>query len=203
MAEKYILTKVGNQVKVAFSDGMYSRTMSPPFNTKLGLKNDVLGFYSVEVKDSIGDKLNLSTDNILTIGGVAPDNSNSNAFFEQVVSFFPEVSILSPSDVDTLITAQIDALKDGVSVENNTLKKIEYNLPITVLFSGSNGQTIFVIGEDIKYSDRNEMYINGVFQRYGADFTVDSNQKQIKYTNTEYNICDGDNIVIKYIKQYN
>lgn len=92
MAEKYILTRVGNQVKVAFSDGMYSRTMSPPFNTKLGLKNDLLSFYSVEVKDSIGDKLNLSTDNIVTIGGVVPDNSSSNAFFQQVISFFPDAS---------------------------------------------------------------------------------------------------------------
>ncbi len=92
MAEKYILTKVGNQVKIALSDGKYSRTMSPPFNTKLGSISDADSLYTVEVKDSIGDKINLSTINILTIGGVAPDNSNSNAFFQQVVSFFPDAS---------------------------------------------------------------------------------------------------------------
>lgn len=92
MENKYILTKTGSQRFIANSNGTFSRTMSPPFNSKLGQSDVANSYYTIEIRDALGEKINLNTSNIITIDGNAPDNSSSNAFFQQVVSFFPSAS---------------------------------------------------------------------------------------------------------------
>lgn len=92
MAIKYVLTKTGGYINVSYSPVGDSMSLTGTFDISLVQQDTINSFYSVSVKNNLGSKLNLSTDNILTIGGVAPDNSSSNAFIEQLRSFFPSAS---------------------------------------------------------------------------------------------------------------
>ena len=95
MAIKYVLTKTGDYINVSYSPVGESMSLTGAFDVSLVQQDTVNSFYSVSVKNNLGSKLNLSTENILTIGGVAPDNSSSNAFVEQIRSFFPSASASS------------------------------------------------------------------------------------------------------------
>lgn len=188
---------IKNETSFDVFDDTHSVNTTYPLGVILEQNNDVLEI-SIVGTDT---KLFLKTYEIGSINNV-PFSGNISQLYDSLKTVFSKVPPLSPEDVGTLITEQIDVLKDGVSTNNDTLRKLETNLPITNMFISTLNQTIFVIDENMQYTDKTEMYINGVFQRYGSDFTVDTDPKQIKYTNTQYALQLGDDVVIKHFKQY-
>lgn len=68
----------------------------------------------------------------------------------------------------------------------------------TAFFSANASQSIFVIGQDMKYTNKTEMFVNGIKQQYGSDFNIDSNPQRIVFSNIDYQIQSGDWVEVRY-----
>lgn len=66
------------------------------------------------------------------------------------------------------------------------------------LFTATDEQTVFNVGEGMLYDARTSMFINGIKQVYGETFNIDSNPQLIIFNPILYSLKNGYTIEIRY-----